>query len=579
MRQGMTVAPTVDLLRSKIYQLAEHSNLFVLSLADGEALQTVYLGHEQGNVTAPPVIVSRYLVLAENDRAEGGTLRVLSLEAADEASPVAPLQEVAVNGYVDTSPLVLGARVVVVTDKGDIYVFEISASNAEAPLAELAKGKAAEGGLGLPGAPASRLLSIRYPLMIGSQIWIADSQLSRFGLQPSKARVEPKGIENEGSMTMQPPVPVGNTVVHVRRKIGLPGVLVSAMPMEGGRALWETHLAAPLVTEPSVDQEAGRITAVSAIGAVYRLTAAEVQGRPVFDEPAVALPPTDVRRPVTKLVSLEGGLLVLAIPDGPTQMPAIDLQKPDAFRWFALPGPLGCPPVGLSGGLLAPCQLGQAVLLDPGSGRQQMEPFQPRLESGVELRWRSAASTASGEAILADDRNRLYRIGVKQEPTPHLAQLAAVDLAEPIISPLAVLEPVVYAVDAANTLLAFELPGLTRGQMLPLGGRCVWGPRRVGDRVLVATDEDRLCCLGADQAVLWRIELPYGPLAGAPLAIDGEYLLAAASGVLWRIDAATGESAAKPFETGCPLATGPVLLGDRILVGGYDGTLYEFEKP
>ena len=41
------------------------------------------------------------------------------------------------------------------------------------------------------------------------------------------------------------------------------------MPMDGGRALWETRLAAPLVAEPAVDDEHGKITAVTSAGGIF----------------------------------------------------------------------------------------------------------------------------------------------------------------------------------------------------------------------------------------------------------------------------------------------------------------------
>jgi hypothetical protein len=101
--------------------------------------------------------------------------------------------------------------------------------------------------------------------------------------------------------------------------------------------------------------------------------------------------------------------------------------------------------------------------------------------------------------------------------------------------------------------------------------------------VLLATGLDnlgrsRLSCRDADGREVWKVDLPYGPLAGTPLEIDGTYLLAATSGVIWRVESATGKELAK-IETGCPLGTGPVRLGDQLLVGGRDGSLYKVEQP
>jgi hypothetical protein len=111
-----------------------------------------------------------------------------------------------------------------------------------------------------------------------------------------------------------------------------------------------------------------------------------------------------------------------------------------------------------------------------------------------------------------------------------------------------------------------------------LPGRCVWGPRRVGEHVMLSTDDDQLLCLGGNGELAWRVQLPYGPLAGTPLAMGDEYTLAAASGVVWRVDARTGKQLGK-IETGRPLGTGPVLLGHQLLLGGRDGSLYKIERP
>jgi outer membrane protein assembly factor BamB len=100
----------------------------------------------------------------------------------------------------------------------------------------------------------------------------------------------------------------------------------------------------------------------------------------------------------------------------------------------------------------------------------------------------------------------------------------------------------------------------------------------VGDHVLLATDDDQLYCLDANQKVVWRLPLSYGPLAGNPLNTDAGYVLAATSGVIWRLESATGKELAK-IETGCPLGTGPVPLGDGLLVGGHDGCLYKVQMP
>ena len=112
-----------------------------------------------------------------------------------------------------------------------------------------------------------------------------------------------------------------------------------------------------------------------------------------------------------------------------------------------------------------------------------------------------------------------------------------------------------------------------------LGARCAWGPHVLGSRLLLATDDDRLHCVDAAANLLWQQPLAYGPPAGAPLEVAGETcLLAAAGGVVWRLEAKTGKELGK-IETHLALGTGPVLLGDRLLIGSHDGSMCVVDQP
>jgi outer membrane protein assembly factor BamB len=228
----------------------------------------------------------------------------------------------------------------------------------------------------------------------------------------------------------------------------------------------------------------------------------------------------------------------------------------------------------LLGGLLAPCRNGQICLMDPRSGDKLAEPFQPPLKPGGVARWQEPAPVGDSQFVVADGLHKLYLVGLRSSPKRDLVAVAELDVTEPITSPVAVLGDVAYAVDESNMLLAVKLPKLNLEQQWPLGGRCIWGPKAVGDRVLLATDDQQLHCLDANRKVVWQVATAHGALAGAPLAVAEGYILASKEGILWRVSGATGEEAAK-YDIGRALGTGAVLLGDRLLVGGHDGTLYQ----
>ena len=101
----------------------------------------------------------------------------------------------------------------------------------------------------------------------------------------------------------------------------------------------------------------------------------------------------------------------------------------------------------------------------------------------------------------------------------------------------------------------------------------------MGQCVLLATDDYQLHCFDAAGQRMWHVAMPYGPLAGAPLAVgDRDYLAAAVGGTVWRIDGASGKDLGR-VDVGEPLATGPVVLADSIVVGGADGCLHKVKKP
>ena len=105
-----------------------------------------------------------------------------------------------------------------------------------------------------------------------------------------------------------------------------------------------------------------------------------------------------------------------------------------------------------------------------------------------------------------------------------------------------------------------------------------WGPYSVGKVVLAATDKGRLLAVDARQQVVWQTGLKYGPPIGTPVSSGGDIYLSSQSGVVWRVAAADGKELGR-VDAGCPLGTGPLLLGSRLIVGGHDGSLLEVKKP
>ena len=130
------------------------------------------------------------------------------------------------DGHLQMSPLVEGRRVLVTTNSGVVRVFELSATDAKTPFREVAE-------TAIEGGEATNLT--RFALMQNGQFWIADNRLTKYDVQAARGRLMPKWIDSADSAYLQPPVAVGQAVVSVRRKLGMPGAIVSAVAMQERR--------------------------------------------------------------------------------------------------------------------------------------------------------------------------------------------------------------------------------------------------------------------------------------------------------------------------------------------------------
>jgi len=238
----------------------------------------------------------------------------------------------------------------------------------------------------------------------------------------------------------------------------------------------------------------------------------------------------------------------------------------------------GCQPVLAAGNILSPGRQGPVYLFAPESGAQQAAPFQPPQGDVNQFAWRRPAVSENGTMIVSDGSKTIYALTV-QEGTPGRLTPSAqsAPLGDAIISPVAVLGNVVYAVDQDNQIQSMRLPKLDGAVTLPLGEQPTWGPQRVGQNVLIATDT-QLVCLDAQQKIKWRADLDEGGLAGTPLAADDYFLITTKRGSLVRLDAASGRETAR-VDLGQALGSGPIMLGQQVLVLGHDSCVHRVALP
>jgi outer membrane protein assembly factor BamB len=561
----LTVAPATDSRERHFYQLADHSNLYVIDAHEGRCQELIYIGHEAGTIRIPPIVVGRYLLIAENGGVNRSTLRVFT--AGEDGLGVQLVQNVTLEGHVHVPPLVTQSKtLLVVTDRGTFYTFDIASSDKKEPLTQVASRPS------LDDRPL-----VRFSLARGAEFWIADNQLAKFDIQAAQGRLSPKWQQNRGDIFVQPLETFGEHLIHARRKEGLPGVAVAAARMSDGKIAWEVHLGAPLAGQPLLSGKESAVVAMNQVGGWYRLPDGELETKAIENDPKLQAAPKEAvgSDPQSAMTSL--GISAFGLGSGAGQLISVDTtSKSPNLQTLPLPGALSMGPVAVAEHLLVGTRSGQVLLLEASSGQPAIEPFQPPLESDMQITWRLPAILPDGGIVVADDLHRLFRLKRADQPRPHLAVAAEKSLPRPIVTRLASAGDYVYGASEDGELTAYQSSTLEAAGKWKLEAPLTWGPLAAGDQVLAATAGDVLfSATGKHQ--LWQQPLRYGPLTGPAHLVDGKLMLTCQSGIILLLNPTDGEEIDK-VEVGHPLVAA-LPMDDTLLLVGHDGTLMKIARP
>jgi len=569
--QPLRVAPAIDQRERLYYQLAEHSNLYVLSAQTGECPEVFYLGHDPQSVAIPPLVVGRYVFIAVNSGAEDGVLKVLL--TGEDGLALQQVEQIALRGHVFAPLESSGRSLLVTTDRGAIYSFEIGPPDSGKPLTKVAEKPADE-----------RPPRIEFPVSRNSEMWLAGYGLTRYDMQAARGSLTPKWVDNDQSVAVHAPSIQGSAIVYAVKREETPGVTVIAVNGADGKHFWETRLAVPLATEPLVEAQPDQAVAITSSAALYEVPWSGLNKRKVVEPVAIETGGKTSVPPGAPLASIAGGRFVIPLetPDSATGLREVLVCEPRAaagkFRRQPLPDSAASWPVPMGAGLVITGKLGQVMVIDPDTAQNIVEPFQPVVQAGVEINWVMPTVLSETQMLISDGATKLYRLEVLATPRPHLVAAATVDVAKPLISAIAVRGEYAYAVDSGNLLCSFHMPDLAPGETWPLGSKPAWGPKLVGKQILIAGLNGQISCLDDQQRLAWQTALPTGELAGGPIELVGDIVLASGAGTVFRLAADTGKPVAQ-VELGQPLMFGPVNWHERLLFGGRDGSLHIVAPP
>ena len=130
--QPLRVAPAIDRLKTHLYLAGNRASLYAISLPDMKCIGAYFLGHAPNSIEVSPVVVMDKLAVVENNGVETCRLHLL---AVDDKYVISKQQaNRRLTGLVKSPPLVAGRNLIVVTDRGQMEVYDISAGGDGEPL-------------------------------------------------------------------------------------------------------------------------------------------------------------------------------------------------------------------------------------------------------------------------------------------------------------------------------------------------------------------------------------------------------------------------------------------------------------
>ncbi len=569
--QSLETGPVVSDRRPYFYQLGDQDNLYVISRETLECKEVFYIGHRRGTIAVPPVMALGYLFVVENAGPDFCQLHIIATDQEGLNLKYAQKTE-RLQGQVLVPPVAGRRRVLVATDLRAVELYDVDPNNASTtPVTSAGRNNATA------EAPI-----ISYPLLTSGYMWIANNRFTKYQVQASTGKLPSEWVQDEQDVYVAPLQLIQDVIIHVRRRQGAAGFTVAATRVNDKDPSWQTEIAVP---SRSISVKGEKIESVTARGRLFEVDPASMSQGIVTQAKASATRDDRLVLALTDAIDMGSGQWGFAPRSGYNQIVFYRPEGENAgLRLLTLTVPLGdasIEPTPFEGGLLVPQRDGRVALSDTTTGADKADPFHPEIEAGTDTRWNGAAVLDGGkEFVISNDRQRIYRVGISEKPQLHLQELSSLAVSERFFGPLAALEKVCYGTTragAGDTLVGFELPALKEAQKWPLKGRVRWGPQRVGDLVLLATDTELICVDGQPQP-RWNVALEHAPLVGLPWVVDTQLLLATDDGMLLRIDAANGDTVAA-VNVGEPLTWGPIPYQDRWLVAGKCGVLMMVANP
>lgn len=566
--QPLGAGPGVDDRAERAYLVGNHSNLYVLNTRDGSCIEVYYMQHEPDTISVPPVPLLRHLFVIENAGTNYANVHVLRTDERGENLNRAQ-QSFRLTGNVIVPPIVDGRRLIVLTDRGEVTVFDIE------PTAERDQVTVAA------SLPAFYENPTATQMAVGrSQMWITGTRLGRYELQINTGRVVRDWSIHELDTFIGKPYASDDALVHARVLRGTSAIRITAANPKSGEDIWRTDVGAPVSMLRLAGD--GRLHVVTTQAALFDV------GREAIESGSTTGP---AENPGDKAVAIrfedpifidhERSVMLNQAGD-PSLLVYDPSRATERLRRVTMRLPSGLPLSGgiiAGGGLFLPLDSGRAVLVDWRTGAVSAAPFQPDSDPVGKVKWTNPVPLPDDpdQVVLADSRKKLYRLRIGEQ----IRDLQVKDMEYELLDQVAAVGDAMMGASsgpAADFLVGFELTSLNERFKTLMNGRIVWGPVASDDLGLIQTDDGMLRAFAADGTAKFEVKLPPGRPVGKPLRDGNSIILAGADGWIVSLDVGTGEVLGQS-DLGQPISATPLMAGTQLLVPGGEGVVYVADVP
>lgn len=567
--QPLEVGPGVDDRADRAYLPGNHSNLYLINTRDGSCIESFYIGHAEGTVVVPPIPLLGHLFVIENAGAGYVNVHVLKVNAQGDQIEVAqPLFRM--EGNVTEPPLVQGRRLIVLTDRGEVAVYDIE------PTAETNKVTIAATGPPFYDEPTTTQMAVE-----GSQMWITGASVGRYELQINTGRVVRDWDLYPNDTFIGKPMATDDTLIHARVLRGTETIRVTAANPKTGDEIWKTDVGVPVSMIRTAPGKGVHV--VTSQAALFQLDK-EALDNGSTEGPIEDPGDTAILILFADPLAIDDTRSLLINQTASDKILVYDPSRPrEWLRQVTLNitgGELSGGAIVAGGGLFMPLSSGRAVLVDWRTGSMMATPFQPASDPADTVTWTDAVALPddANQIVIADSRKKIYRVRVGEQ----LRELASKDLEKELLGPAAGVGNTFVASlsgPAADFIVGHDLVGLDEKFRTLLNGRITWGPVSVGDVCLLRTDDSMLRAFTEQGTQKFEVQLPAGKPVGKPVMVDQSILLAGADGWLVAVDAGNGQMLGQT-NLGQPISATPLIAGGKsLLVPGAEGVVYIVDVP